>query len=136
MATQKCFGAKMYFRLTFYVIIYIIMKWVYKVCSRSEKIDFLKRITSFYPFLCPYPLRLHSLSKQYIVSTSCYAMLSGCLVRSENWTNKNKRMEEHFYFFKKGRNGKISMFHLWKYFARHGSCDINSMKYLYLATIN
>lgn len=37
MATQKSFGAKMYFRLTFYVVIYIIMKWVYKVCSRPEK---------------------------------------------------------------------------------------------------
>ena len=27
------------------------------------------------------------------------------------------------------------MVHLWKYFARHVSCD-NFMKYLYLATIN
>lgn len=46
---------------------------------------------------------------------------------------------EHFYLKKKrkafGRNGKISMVHLWKYFARHVSCDINSIKYLYLATI-
>ena len=106
----------MYFRLTFYVVIYIIMKWVYKAYSRPEKkIGFFLRITSFYPFLCPYPLRLPSLSRQEIASIPCYAMLSGCLVRSE--PNKQEQKKEKGTFYKKaeiiGRNGKIDMVTSW-----------------------
>lgn len=92
------------------------MKWVYKAYSRPEKkIGFFLRITSFYPFLCPYPLRLPSLSRQEIASIPCYAMLSGCLVRSE--PNKQEQKKEKGTFYKKaeiiGRNGKIDMVTSW-----------------------
>lgn len=141
MATQKCFGAKMYFRLTFYVIIYIIMKWVYKVCSRSEKIDFFLKNNIFLSLLMPLPSQVTQ-SVKAIYSFYLLLCYSQWVLSKVRKLNKQEQKNGRTFLFKKkkrkafGRNGKISMVHLWKYFARHGSCDINSMKYLYLATIN